>query len=230
MADYLGELNRIVEYFADRPDVVAIAAIGGGTSAEFLMLSELYESYVTSDDWWRGLKITLETSSRRGRLVEQRCIVADVGVTLLFGDPSWLFSDSPSAEILQILGSRIYELHDPSGLIKSLQEKSGVEYIGFADESEIAQYGDISSDFFRLVGLGTAGFISNDSTLTDWCDASGLPLDHANARIRELYDVDVADLNGGRLTDIFQRIAQGEPYQAWRIKRATDENGPPFVN
>jgi hypothetical protein len=118
----------------------------------------------------------------------------------------------------------LFGVHDPLGFIDALLQKSGVERIKFADTSEIATFGDISSDFFRLVGLGNAVFISNESTLTDWCEASGLALNHANERIREIYGVDVADLDGGPLTAIFQRIKQSEFYQTWRDQRATDED------
>lgn len=211
MSDYMDELNRLMERFAANPDVVATALTG--RLGEVLILSGQCEGYTQDDEWSRGFELRLGTASRRGGLVERQSTLTNARITFLFGDPDWFFADPPPAEVSEMVRIGLYKVHDPRGLIDALLTKSGAEPIEFADTSEIAAFADISCDFFRLVGLGNALFISNESTLNDWCDASGVALKYANARIQEIYGVDVADLNGGRLTAIFQRIKQRGYYR-----------------
>lgn len=105
-------------------------------------------------------------------------------------------------------------------MIQALNDSGDVKRIEFADDDIITQYHDVSTDFFRLVGLDEPGFISNESKLTDWCDVSDQWLDHVNARTHEIYGVDVADLKGGLLTDVFERIRNGPYYREWAEGRS----------
>jgi hypothetical protein len=217
MTDYLTELNRIMDHLATMPDVVATALTGNVD--EFLILSDERTRYTERDDWAALFRISLEPPRSRGTLIERRAMLAGAPVTFLFGGPKWAGTDPIAPDTAKMLADGVFEIHDPRGLIEELNRQGGAHHADFADNGEIAEYRDISSDFFRLVGLGQAVFISNESTLSDWCNASGLSLEHANARIREIYGVDVADLGGGRLIDIFERIRQGDYYRSWRASR-----------
>jgi hypothetical protein len=215
MTDYLAELNRVMDHLAAQPDVV-LTALTGGKGDEFLILTEERKRYTQSDDWASSFDVRLDPPELKGTLIERRTTLAGNPVASLFGEPGWASTEPMSDETARMLALGLFKIHDPRGLLAALHEYSGSQEPQFADNSQIGAYGDISSDFFRLVGLSEPLFISDGSRLEDWCDASGLALEQANTRIREVYGVDVSDLNGGRLIDVFDRIRQGEYYRAWR--------------
>lgn len=77
------------------------------------------------------------------------------------------------------------------------ESEAADEAIGFAETDRIAPFGDISSDFFRLLGVGDVCFISNDSRLTNIMSATApeLSVEDMYARIWEIYKVDVTGLD-----------------------------------
>ncbi len=90
--------------------------------------------------------------------------------------------------------------------------------VHFAPSDEVAKYGDISSEFFRLIGLGEVWFISNESRLSDFDGkVPELTPQHLHERIRELYGVDVSDVD--LLTEIFERIKRGPVYRGWKASQ-----------
>lgn len=207
-----------MDHLAAMPDVL-VTALTGGRGDEFLILTEKREKYIKSDDWASPFDVRLEPPKHRNTLIERRALLAGAPVAFLFGEPAWARTDPMSHETARMVAFGLFEIHDPRGLLKALHEYNGTQEPRFADNSEIAAYGDVASEFFHLVGLSEALFISDGSRLEDWCDASGVSLDQANARIRDVYGVDVSDLNGGRLIDIFERIRQGEIYRSWRVSQ-----------
>ena len=182
MADYLTESNRVLDHLATLPDVVLTALIGNGD--EFLVLSDDRTRYTESDEWAQTYDLRLELPTNRGALIERRATLAGCSVAFLFGDPNWVNTNPLSPDTAKMIAKGLFEIHDPRGLIEALNEQHGVHHADFADNSKIAEYGDISSDFFRFVGLGDGVFISDGSSLSDWCSASGISLEHANARIK----------------------------------------------
>jgi hypothetical protein len=96
-----------------------------------------------------------------------------------------------------------------------MDETAGEQLLPFASTDEIEKYGSISSDFFRLLGLGNVLFISNDSCLSEIVAATApdLTMNAVYERIKEAYEVDVFGLD--RLVDIFARIQNGPAYQNW---------------
>jgi hypothetical protein len=215
MTDFFTEINRIMECLAQEPDIAGTALVGG--DATYLILSDECEKYVAHDAWLADCDATLMLPEERGTLTARACRLAGVDITFLFGQVSWALE--PLTTEARNMAGDVWAIHDPRGLIRNLERGSGRQRITFASNDHIAQAGGISSDFFRLIGLGHALFISDTSTLKDWCEASGLTLEHANARIHEVYGVDVSDLCGVRLIDIFDRIREGDYYRAWQAKR-----------
>lgn len=219
MTDFLAELNRLMDNLASAQDVTATALQADGET--YLVLSDDPGKYVEGDAWLANVDALLGPPRKRGSLIERAGRLAGVRTAFLFGETTWAVE--PFGADAKRMAQLLFEIHDPRGLIRDLQSKCGVEHLEFAGSEEISKYGDVSSDFFRLVGLGDAVFISDTSTLTDWCDASGLSLERANVRIHEVYGVDVGDLQGGRLIGIFERIRQGDAYRSWRAVRETLE-------
>ncbi|MGB8910393.1 MAG: hypothetical protein WCC84_16745 [Candidatus Cybelea sp.] len=214
MADFLAELNRLMDLLALEPDVSATALVGGDTM--FLVLSDDCGKYVAHDAWIADSDAILQDPHEHGSLAARGCKLAGIDVTFLFGDTCW--AAEPLRTEARSMADDLYGVYDPRALIRNLVAKTGKHRIEFASNDEVAKYGDVSSDFFRIIGLGHAVFISDTSTLRDWCEASGLSLEHANARIHEVYGVDVSDLDGGRLIDVFERIHQGNYYRTWRAE------------
>ncbi len=99
------------------------------------------------------------------------------------------------------------------------ESEAADDAIGFAETDRIAPFGGISSDFFRLLGMGDVCFISNNSRLTNIMSATApeLSVENMYARIWEIYQVDVTGLD--LLIDIFERIKGGPVYRAWLRER-----------
>ena len=180
MNDYLAELDRILELLGSRIDVIATA------------LTADQEYLVIYDDGDReaiaatisGANVTHTADSVRGDLFEAKYSVLGIDTTFLFGSLQWANDISDSAQSLAMARQGLFEIHDSRGLIRELQKRTDSTPIGFASTAEIDRYRDISSDFLRLLGLADVWFISDESTLLDWCERSDLSLDDANSRIR----------------------------------------------
>lgn len=219
MADYLQELNRIMAHLATLPEVVLTALAGDAEREEFLVLSHERSRFADADDWALGFDLVLEPAGKRGSLIERRGTLAAAPVTFLFGEPDWASADPVSDDTARMIRAGVFEIHDPHHVIQTLNERLHVQHASFADDSEIAKYADVASNFFELIGLGYV-VVTNESVLSDICDATGTPIESVNARIREVYGVDVSDLKGGRIVAIFERIRQGEAYKEWRSSQA----------
>jgi len=77
--------------------------------------------------------------------------------------------------------------------------------IEFASQQEIGAYPELADDFVqRVLNLDWA-WISDESSLWDFHE--GADNGALIARIREVYGVDVSDIESGRLSEILQRIA-----------------------
>ena len=78
--------------------------------------------------------------------------------------------------------------------------------LDFASQEQVNEHEALSADFIhRVLDLDWA-WISDDSSLWDFhgdSDNSRL-----NAKIMEIYGVDVSDIQSGRLAAIFERIAE----------------------
>ncbi len=76
----------------------------------------------------------------------------------------------------------------------------------FASRNRVSAHPDLAEDFIRRVlGLDWA-FISDESSLWDFHEAGT----NASliARIKEVYAVDVSDIESGKLPEILERIAK----------------------
>jgi PAS domain-containing protein len=220
MHDYLAEVDRLLELLSLRTDVLATALTAG---QEYLVLydGDDLDGIIAAIS---GANVVHSGDAIRGDLVERKYSVFGIDTTFLFGCSEWASIASADAQALEMARQGLFEIHDPHELVRQLQSVTGCTPPGFASTAEIDRYGDISSDFFRLVGLGEASFISDDSTLLDWCQHSGIGVDDANRRIHEIYGVDVRDLNGGRLVDVFNRIRDGDRYKEWRKQNPKRSN------
>jgi hypothetical protein len=77
--------------------------------------------------------------------------------------------------------------------------------IEFAATEQVDAYPELTDDFIRRVlGLEWA-FISDGSSLWDFC--TGQSLNAFYTRIEELYGVDVSDITSANLTRILSKIA-----------------------
>lgn len=212
MNDYLAEVDRILELLGSRFDVTATALTA---DQEYLVIYDGDDREAISATI-SGANVIHTGDSARGDLVEARYSVLGIDATFLFGSLQWANDVSDGAQASAMARQGLFEIHDSRGLIRELQKRTGSTPIGFASTAEIDRYRDISSDFFRLLGLAEVWFISDESTLLDWCTGSDLSLDDANRRIHEIYGVDVRDLHGGPLIGIFNRIREGDRYKEWR--------------
>ena len=76
--------------------------------------------------------------------------------------------------------------------------------VELASDTKISAYDGWSQDFVqRVLGL-EAAWVSDESSLCDF--HTELTNDAYYARIREIYGVDVSDIESGRLWEIFERI------------------------
>jgi hypothetical protein len=214
MNDHLAELNRILELLGSRSDVIATAITA---DQEYLVIYDGDDREAIGATI-SGANVTHTGDSARGDLFEAKYSILGIDTTFLFGSLQWAKDVSDSAEALAMARQGLFEIHDSRGLIRELQKRTGSTPIGFASTVEIDRYRDISSDFLRILGLADVWFISDDSTLLDWCERSHLSLDDANSRIQEIYGVDVRDLHGGPLIGIFERIREGDRYKEWRTQ------------
>ena len=214
MGDYLTDLNSFMEFVAKQQAVVATALAG---EPDLVMVVTRDEGhFADADSWAAACGHPIGPAKTRGPMIARKVGLTGGEITILLTAASHLENPKAQTEVSRVIDRGLFEIHDPQGIIKNLSAGKGVT---FAENDKIKGYGDISSDFFRLVGLGEAMFISDNSTLLDWCQASGLKLEHANARIREIYGVIVEDLDGGLLIDIFERIRTGEYYKSWRAEQ-----------
>jgi hypothetical protein len=214
VSDHHSDLNTFMDFIAGQRGVVATAL--AGDPSLILVVTQGEGNFADADAWAVACGLTIEQAVVHGSMVARNVRIMDSEITILLATAEALSSAERSAEISRIIGAGLFEIHDPQGIVKRLTDESGAT---FAENARISSYGDVSSDFFRLVGLGDAVFISDASTLIDWCEASGLSLHYTNARIHEIYGVDVRDLKGGLLIDIFERIRTGDYYKAWRAER-----------
>lgn len=78
--------------------------------------------------------------------------------------------------------------------------------VEFASTREIENYDFIAADFFRKVLRMNYYdcFISDESSLWDFHDKE--TNEHLSEKIREIYEVDVSDIESGNLVEIFKRI------------------------
>jgi len=78
--------------------------------------------------------------------------------------------------------------------------------IEYAADRYIRSYDEIARDFSaRILDLDyDSCFISDESSLWDFSEPESL--DEVFAKIREVYDVDVSDIEKANLVDIFERI------------------------
>ena len=78
--------------------------------------------------------------------------------------------------------------------------------MNFASQDRVKLHAELSLDFTRRVlGLPWA-FISDESTLWDFHTEN--TNDEFVAKIKEVYGVDVSNIESARLCEIFERIAQ----------------------
>jgi hypothetical protein len=77
--------------------------------------------------------------------------------------------------------------------------------IEFAPQERVDAYGELKDDFVRRVPNLDWAFISDESSLWDFhTDTSN---QEVNAKVTEVYRVDVSDIQSGNLADILERIA-----------------------
>ena len=78
--------------------------------------------------------------------------------------------------------------------------------LDFASQEHVNEHEALSADFIRRVLDLDWAWISDESSLWDFhADSDNSRL---NAKIMEIYGVDVSDIQSGRLAAIFERIAQ----------------------
>jgi hypothetical protein len=80
--------------------------------------------------------------------------------------------------------------------------------IEFASDEKTSLYGVLSEDFTHRVLELEWAWISDESSLWDF--HTERTNDALNAKIREVYGVDVSDIESGRLWMIFERIEQSQ--------------------
>jgi hypothetical protein len=76
----------------------------------------------------------------------------------------------------------------------------------FASASRVDQHSELMKDFIERVLQTEWTWISDKSSLRDF--STGLNHDTLNAKVLEVYGVDVSDIRSGNLADIFDRIAK----------------------
>lgn len=78
--------------------------------------------------------------------------------------------------------------------------------IEFASRSRVERHAELATDFTKRVLQLEWAWISDDSSLWDFHGDD--TNDSLNARVREIYGVDVSDVPSGNLADIFDKIAE----------------------
>ena len=77
-----------------------------------------------------------------------------------------------------------------------------------ASTAGIEMYDDVAEEFMSLIFGFEPGeyLITDESTLHDFIGVDGLELAAIRSKIREVYAVDVSDLESGNLLEIFERL------------------------
>ena len=81
----------------------------------------------------------------------------------------------------------------------------------FASQVEIEAHAELSEDFTQRILELEWAWISDESSLWDF--HGELTNDHLYAKIKEVYGVDVSDIESARLWMIFQRIEQSKAHR-----------------
>src|SRR5262249_40868869 len=76
----------------------------------------------------------------------------------------------------------------------------------FAPTVRISSHQLLKAEFVKNILRFPFAFISDESTLMDFDSEKSTPQELAE-RIRDFYGVDVSDIPGGKVVDIFDRIA-----------------------
>jgi hypothetical protein len=79
-----------------------------------------------------------------------------------------------------------------------------------ASTARIEMYDDIAEEFMsHIFGLEPGEYlITDESSLHDFIGVDNLEIAAIHGRIREVYAVDVSDLESGNLREIFERLRQ----------------------
>lgn len=89
----------------------------------------------------------------------------------------------------------------PSGSFKGKK-------IEFAPTTEVDMFFEISEDFMkRIFDFEPGGYlITDESSLFDFTGLDKMELSDIQQKIRDVYDMDVSDIESGNLLEIFTRI------------------------
>jgi hypothetical protein len=78
----------------------------------------------------------------------------------------------------------------------------------YSSQDRVNLRSDLAQDFIRRVLELEWAWISDESSLWDF--HTELTNDQLNAKIMEVYGIDVSDIESGNLSEIFERIASKE--------------------
>jgi hypothetical protein len=121
----------------------------------------------------------------------------------------WLSGTGETVEEARAdLAERFTKAKEEKALVGELLPRPGSRVpIEFAEDQKVRLHQDLSQDFvLRVLQLQWA-WISDESSLWDFhADESN---DVLLARIKDVYGVDVSYIESAKLTDIFERIAEG---------------------
>ena len=82
--------------------------------------------------------------------------------------------------------------------------------IVFAPTTGIDMFPEISEDFMKSIFDFEPGeyLITDESSLFDFTGLDEMKMEDIRGRIRDVYDLDVSDIESGNLLEIFKRIHQ----------------------
>ena len=148
----------------------------------------------------REQKVESESQHSPSRGVQQRYLARIVNWWVMTGGGS-----TPQEAMTDLMDHFDRMKGSRSDAGKPMPRRGTKAPIEFAPSTRIDVHRELADDFIRRVlGLDWA-FVSDQSSLWDFhTNATNAEL---NARIKELYGVDVFDLESGNLAEIFERIA-----------------------
>jgi hypothetical protein len=148
----------------------------------------------------RGQKLERESERSPSRGVQKRYLARIVNWWVMTGG-----GDTPDQAMAELVDG-FRRMKDTRQRESKAMPRPGTKVpIEFAPSNLVHAHSELTDDFIqRVLGLDWA-FVSDQSSLWDFhTDETN---DVLNAKIREVYGVDVSDVESGNLAEILQRIA-----------------------
>jgi len=151
----------------------------------------------------REQKLERDSEGSHSRGLQQRYLARIVNWWVMTGGGDT--PDQAMAELVDGFG-RMKDTRLRDG--KAMPRPGTKAPIEFAPSNRVYAHPELTEDFIqRVLGLDCA-FVSDQSSLWDFHTED--TNDVLNVKIREVYGVDVSDVESGNLAEILQRIAAGQ--------------------